>query len=271
MPELITRKILSRLRFPKPHSHKRDNGTLLIISGNDEYFGALLYATKAASRVVDLVYLLTNRQNQRVIQKLKLRTASFMPLQKFPERKLLDRIDCVLIGPGLGRSAPTKALVSQVLGANKKAVLDADALTMLDQRLMDKLRQRHILTPHHREFQKLFSLSPTPANAAAMAKRYGCYIVLKGPVDVVAEPSGKLSVNKTGNAGMTKGGTGDVLAGLIAALFTTNDAAASAAAGVYVNGAAGDDLFRRVGTLYDAEDLVGQLPHTFFRLMKNNK
>ena len=101
-----------------------------------------------------------------------------------------------------------------------------------------------------------------------MAKKYHCTIVLKGPVDVIASPNGKIALNKTGNAGMTKGGTGDVLAGLIAGLYTTNDAYPSAAAGCYVNGEAGDALYKKVGTFYNAEDLTNKIPSILHQLTK---
>ena len=278
---IISKKIIKDLRLPKPASHKRNNGCLLIIAGSKKYFGALLYCLKTASRLVDLVYVLTTKDNQKLIEKLKSKTAEFMPVhspinghattkqRSAPIHRLMDDIDCILIGPGLGISPRTKNLVRQVLKSGKKAVLDADALNVLDQKQKKLLSPLHILTPHHREFQRLFKIPANAKNAGAMAKKYQCYIVLKGPTDVIALPSGKIFLNKTGNAGMTKGGTGDVLAGLIAGVYATNDALIATSAGTYVNGAAGDELYKKVGTFYDAEDLMNQIPITMHKILKS--
>jgi hydroxyethylthiazole kinase-like uncharacterized protein yjeF len=279
----ITKEIVKKLRLPKPASRKRDNGRLLIISGSKKYFGALLYCVKTASRLVDLIYVLTTKENQKLVEQLKSQTAEFMPIAlsllfspihgEMPRRgrevnKKSDW-DCILIGPGMGISQTTKQLVVQVLKSGKKAVLDADALNVLDDKLKKLLSPLHILTPHKGEFTRLFKLKPSSKNARLMAKKYHCHILLKGPVDMIATPDGKMFLNKTGNAGMTKGGTGDVLAGLIAGLYATNDALVSAAAGAYINGAAGDDLYKKVGTFYDAEDLLDQIPKTFYHLIKD--
>lgn len=274
----LSQKIVSKLHLPKPNSRKRDNGRLLIIAGSDKYFGALVYVIKAASRIVDLVYVLTTLANKKLIEKMKLKTAEFMPTAStgrtsgiFPEVRPVGHFpdfDAILIGSGMGISPQTKKLATQVLKSKTKAVLDADALNVLNDKMKKLLSPLHILTPHNREFQRLFNLAPTANNAKAMAKKYRCTIVLKGPADIIAAPNEKIALNKTGNAGMTKGGTGDCLAGLIAALYTTNDSFTSAAAGCYINGAAGDALYKKVGAFYNAEDLVEQMPHTLNRLTK---
>lgn len=228
--QAITSKIVKKLKLPRPNSRKRENGRLLIIAGSDRYFGALVYCIKAASRLVDLIYLLTAPQNQKLVERLKIKTAEFISVKKFTNPKLLSDVDCILIGPGRGVSNKTKMLTSQVLESGKKAVLDADALNVFDEKLKKLLTPKHILTPHRKEFVRLFRLPGQPQHVAAMAKKYHCHIVLKGPVDIVAAPDGKIFYNITGNAGMTKGGTGDVLAGLMAGLYCTNEAEVAAAA-----------------------------------------
>ena len=84
-------------------------------------------------------------------------------------------------------------------------------------------------------------------------------VVLKGREDLICQGD-KLVVNRTGNEGMTKGGTGDVLAGLIAALYCKNEAFLAASAGTYINGLAGDKLYERVGRYFNASDLVKEIP-----------
>jgi len=227
----------------------------------------LLYAVKTASRIADLVYILTTPENREMLKKLRLKTAEFLP-NSLPSFK---DIDCVLVGPGLGISARSKNLTKKVLSAKIKAVLDADALNVMDEKMKELLNPNHILTPHHREFKKLFGFKATAVSAQKMAKKYKCTIVLKGPVDYIVSFDGSLRQNKTGNQGMTKGGTGDVLAGLIAGLFCTNNAFESAAAGTFICGKAGDDLYKKVGTFYNAEDLCEQVPITFSRIVNSHK
>ena len=129
---------------------------------------------------------------------------------------------------------------------------------------MDKslLNQSMIVTPHHQEYKILFGLSPIEA----MAKKYGCTIVLKGREDVICDSSQCL-VNKTGNEGMTKGGTGDVLAGLVSALYSRNDAFLAASCGTYLNGLAGDRLYTLVGPYFNASDLVREIPKTMAEVL----
>ena len=178
---IISKKIIRQLRLPKPNSRKRDNGRLLIISGSDKYFGALIYCVKAASRIVDLVYLLSTPENQQLIEKLKIKTAEFMPISSPINGHATSDVDAILIGPGMGATSATKRLTSAVLKSGKKAVLDADALNVFDDTLKKYLSPLHILTPHHKEFRRLFKINPTPENTSAMAKKYHCTIVLKGP------------------------------------------------------------------------------------------
>lgn len=268
--QIISKKIVHDLNLPKPSSHKRDNGRLLIVAGHEpKYFGAMFFSIRAASKIVDLIYLLTAHENEKLIARLRIKTGEFILTHKLGKETLAD-VDCILIGPGMGMSSATKKLTSAVLKSGKKAVLDADALNVLDEKLRRSLSPNHILTPHHKEFYRVFKIAPTAKNASLMAKKYHCTIVLKGPTDVIADPTGKIALNKTGNSGMTKGGTGDVLAGLIASLYTTNEALTSAAAGTYINGAAGDELYKKVSSFYNAEDLVEQLPKTIHRLVNSH-
>jgi len=273
------------LNLPKPGSHKKQNGNLLIIAGNDKYHGALLYAIKTASKIVDLIYVLTTKDNKKLIDRLKSKTAEFISIQHpinghatsnlselvpyLGTGQVYRQADCVLIGPGLGTSAEVKKLLEMVLKSGKKLVIDADGLNLLDKSLLKLINDKHILTPHKREFEKLFKLTPTPKNVERMSKKYNCTIVLKSKTDIVVSPKWGLKYNYTGNAGMTKGGTGDVLAGLIAGLYCTNDAYLAAAAGLYINGKAGDELYKKAGTFYNAEDLIKQIPISFKQIIDN--
>lgn len=170
---------------------------------------------------------------------------------------------------------------------DKKWIIDAGALQMMDPQWLKSLSQV-ISTPHPKEFERLFGhviLNPSsvilnevkdlrissvknPRSFAdaqddniveKMAKEYGVIIVVKGEKDIVCSPDECVEI-VGGNAGMTKGGTGDVLAGLIAALATKNDMDISAKAGSYINKKAGESLYKRVGYYFNATDLVNEVP-----------
>lgn len=262
MVKKISASIFRQLYQPKINSHKRQNGCLLIIAGSDKYHGSLLYALKTASRVVGLIYVFSTKENQSLVMKLKEKTAEFIPVSKINEVE----VDAILVGPGLGISSKTYRLVKQVLDLGKNAVLDADALNILDDKLKDKLGPNHILTPHQGEFKRVFNLTPNATNVQKMSKLYHCYIVLKGAEDLISDPKGNIITYKISNAGMTKGGSGDVLAGLMAALFCKNSASLSAQAALLATDKASLELFKTRKHFYNSEDLCEQLPYTLAKL-----
>lgn len=258
---------MGALRKPKSCSHKGENGCLLIIGGSQRYHGAPLLAAKIASKIVDLVYFSSTDDNNELIKKMKSKLCEFITVERHCINQAIQKVNAVLIGPGLGVSADNRQLVNSLLKKypNKKFVLDADALNMTEKRL---LGQNCLVTPHKQEFRNLFGLPATKKNVALSAKKHQSVIVLKGKTDYVASPN-QFKVNITGNAGMTKGGTGDVLAGLIAALACKNNLFLSACAGAFINGLAGDRLFERVSYYYNASDLIDEIPKTIYESRKN--
>jgi NAD(P)H-hydrate epimerase len=116
-----------------------------------------------------------------------------------------------------------------------------------------------VATPHVKEFEILFKEKPTPENVEKMAKKWGIVVLLKAKTDIICSPT-ECRTNETGNAGMTKGGTGDVLAGLVAALMCKNDNFLVARAGAYLNGLAGDRLKEKKGFWYSASELIEEIP-----------
>ncbi|MFA6255077.1 MAG: NAD(P)H-hydrate dehydratase [Patescibacteria group bacterium] len=245
---------------PNKKSHKGDNGAIIIIGGSEKFHGAPILAAKTASRIVDLVYFSSVLENNEIIKKLKSQLSDFIVVPRSEIGKVAGKVDAILIGPGLGISQETKRLTNSLLKRfkNKKFVLDADALKVVDKKL---LNQNCIITPHHQEFKQLFGLKATKAAVSQMAKKYHCVIVLKGQLDLIAWGN-KFKINKTGNAGMTKGGTGDVLAGLITGLAAKNELFLAASAGTFINGLAGDQLYKKVSFYYNASDLAEEIPKT---------
>jgi len=254
---IITPAILQNLYKPLSTSHKGQNGRLLVIAGSHRYHGSLLLAIKVVSRIVDLVYVLVDDFNRKLIDDLKKESSVFIPVAKNDLGECVERVDALLIGPGLDGDRNITKILKKILKKyyDKKVVLDAGALRIVDP--LD-LHSNCVVTPHAQEFEHLFDCEPTPENVVKMAKYYQCAVVLKGKVDYVSDGK-ELAENTTGNAGMTKGGTGDVLAGLIAALIAKNPPFLSAQAGVYLNGLAGDRLYKEYGTFYNAEDLIDEL------------
>ena len=116
-----------------------------------------------------------------------------------------------------------------------------------------------IITPHTREFETLFKLRVKVDLVSQQAKKYNCTIVLKGESDIICSPDNCVTISG-GNAGMTKGGTGDVLAGVAVGLYAKNDAWLSACAASFFNKRASERLFKTTGYWYNTSDLVDALP-----------
>ena len=149
-------------------------------------------------------------------------------------------------------------MAAKILKSGKRCVIDAAALRVLPLRLLHK---DAILTPHVREFQASFGIAANEQNAALMSKKYGCTILLKGVQDIVAS-GGRVARVKGGNAGMTKGGTGDVLAGLCAALFSQcSEPLRAAYTASRLNKRAGELLFRHYRYNFSSEDLADELAY----------
>lgn len=253
------------LHKPSKKSHKGDNGKLLIIGGSKMFHGAPLLAAKIASKIVDLVYFSSILENNELIKRMKSKLCEFITVPRdevvnFVNAELSRSIDTILIGPGMGISEETRTITNQLLKRfkNKRFVLDADALKVVDKKLLNK---NCIITPHREEFKRLFGLAASKKAVFKMARKYKCIIVLKGAKDYVSDGN-ELKVNTTGNVGMTKGGTGDVLAGLIAALACKNDLFLAASAGAFINGLAGDRLKKKSSYYYNASDLIDEIPKT---------
>lgn len=255
--QIIDKNIITGLNKPKSESHKGQNGRILVIAGSDRYHGALIMAVKAASRVVDMVYVHSTDSNLKLIDKLKSVIATFISIKNDDLWNTIEIVDSILIGPGLEENKKNKKLVEKILKKypEKKVIVDATALWHVDPYL---LHPNCVVTPHSREFKQVFDCDPTEENVKKMAKYFQCTIVFTGETDIVSAGQ-EVWQNKTGNEGMTKGGTGDVLAGIITALSTKNDLLLSAQAGIYLNGLAGDKLKEKVGTFFNAEDLIGEL------------
>ena len=247
------KKALSQLKVPKQLSRKGDNGKLLIIAGSKQYHGAPVFSILGARRFCDLTYFLPGDNSPGIL-------ASVLPI---PEPIIVEKpvdADCVLYGPGLGKA---KFPFSKIKNYPKK-VIDGDGFKKVKKSEL----KGAILTPHEGEFQRLFGVASTPNNVAKFAKEYSCTILKKGPTDFISDGK-RLIKNTKGNPGMAKGGTGDVLAGLTAALFTVNSSLVAAAAAAYLTSLAGDILYKKQNYAYCASDLAEALPEAYWQMRKS--
>lgn len=248
----------------KKSSKKGDNGRVLVIGGSEYFIGAVALAGLAALRSgVDWVtvaapekvaWCVNPLSPDLVTAKLK---GNFISLKHFNTLKKLEKNhDVILIGNGMGLRTETKSFVTKYIKETKKPlVVDADALKQI--KLQDV--NNSILTPHKKEFNIL--LKNSGLNKNNFRKRMGNNIILlKGAVDQIISKD-KTYYNKTGNAGMTKAGTGDVLAGLCAGFLGQGlSLLQSAINAAYFNGLIGDILLKKKkGFSYLASDMVEEI------------
>ena len=259
---LVTNEMV-RLPRRERDSHKGDYGKLLIVAGSEGYTGAPVFAAQGALRSgAGLVYLGVPRD---VYPMVATRCSSAMPFP-LPDdtEQLVERArscDVVLAGPGMGRSPQAQQLVFRLMeDIEGPLVLDADGLNALEGQTQ-RLRARTgltVLTPHDGEFARLAGCS-LPLNdrveqAAELAQDTGCVVVLKGHETCTVDPQGRVWRNTTGNPGMAKGGSGDILAGMIASLLGQKQLTGCVSCpgelvawAVYLHGAAGDAAAARYG------------------------
>jgi len=260
-----TRNDLKHLHIAKANSHKGQNGKLLLIGGSELFHAASLWSLTVASRIVDLVHYASVPENNEVVKKAKEEFRNGIVIRRDEIHDYIEEDDVILIGPGMERTCETEELTNNLVTKypDKQWVIDAGALQMIDP---NKIPKNAILTPHHQEFALLQIKSSGTNTPEQLAQKFNCIIVLKGVVDIVTNGTDTKEI-VGGNAGMTKGGTGDVLAGLIAALNTTNDPFLSAVAGSFINKAAGDELYKSVGPFFNATDLANEIPTTMKKIL----
>ena len=266
-------------------SHKGDNGKLLVVGGSKDYVGAVTLAGLAALRSgADLVKIIApekvswaiNAYSLDLITK-KFPSEIFLPKHYGAIKDEMENFDVLLIGNGIGLSKKTKKFCKNTIKNIKKLkVIDADAIKSIS---MDDA-ENSIITPHSRELHKFLinskiikSTIKKIDNEKKIIKKANLIknitqeflnknnvILLKGKIDAIISKN-KILYNKTGNEGMTKGGTGDVLAGLCAGfLAQSKGLLQSAINAAYFNGLMGDILLKKKkGFTYLASDMVEEM------------
>ncbi len=262
--------------------HKGVFGKVYCLCGSVGYTGAPVFASRAAVRSGSgLVYLGVPQSIWQVVA-IKSDEAMAFPLAdqdgklaleaENDIRRRMENCDAMLIGCGLGRSEQSDKLVRSLLNIAKPLVLDADGINALSGHI-DTLQCRRgcvtVMTPHDGEFARVGELSGDRiASASKFAKDQGVYLVLKGHRTIVAAPDGRIAVNTTGNSGMAKGGSGDILSGIILSLLGQGmNAFEACCCGVWLHGRAGDLAAQEKGERgMTPSDLLAQLPYAMKEL-----
>lgn len=258
--EKVTINDLKKLYLPPKNSHKGENGKLTIVGGSKLFHGASLWALKVASRIIDMVFYASIPANNELTKKLKTEIFDFIAIPREEVENYIEESDAVLIGPGLMREEETRRITGSLLKKfpRKKWIIDAGSLTEMEPNWLNK---NCLITPHKKEFETLFGVTSDVSHIQQMAEKYDCVILLKGQTDIIRSPK-ECKISEGGNAGMTKGGTGDVLAGLAAALACKNDLFLAACCASFINKKAGEELAKKVGYYFNASDLADQIPLT---------
>ena len=279
--EEITAAYVRRL-LPRrdPMGHKGTFGKVLCVCGSVGFSGAAVFAGRAAVRTGSgLVYLgvpepvwpvAAMKCDEVMPFPLPSEEGKLSPLAEEAIRQRAGGCDAVLVGCGLGRGPGCDGLVRRLLDLPRPLVLDADGINAFEPHIPEIKRRQGkvtVMTPHEGEFFRAGGdLSRgRESGARAYAARWGVYLVLKGHRTIVAAPDGRLAVNTTGNSGMAKGGSGDILSGMVVSLLGQGmEPFDACCAAVYCHGRAGDMAAAELGERgMSPADLRSRLPYAF--------
>lgn len=271
---LIEETDVKQLLWPrKRFSHKGTFGHALIVAGNTNTMGAALLASKACLHAgVGLITACIPQSGLMALNAL-LPEVMALPRDEYLTFEDAERYSAIAVGPGIGDLHEHEMLIEQLIYLDKPLIIDADAINILSRRpdLLSKLAANSILTPHVKEFDKLFGLHANwwerVQTAKRIAKDSDWVIVLKNQYTFTCMPNGKVYINSTGNPAMAQGGMGDILTGLIASFVAQGYSAAEAAIiSCYVHGKAGDTLAETQVSVA-ASQIAEQMPKTIKEIM----
>lgn len=249
--QLITQNdVRGKLQTRKKFTHKGTYGHALLIAGQPETMGAaLLCALACAHTGAGLTTACIPESGLTALNTAMPEVMALIRKDGHPVKIEWDKFNVVAIGPGLGKHTDALTLLQNAFtNFNKPMVIDADALNLVAENyLFKQIPQGSILTPHMKEFDRLFgnhtSWWARMETLSAKAKKFNIYIVLKNQYTIIGTPEGEVYFNSTGNPAMASGGMGDVLTGVMASLLAQRYSPLDACLiGTYIHGMAGDDL-----------------------------
>ena len=284
--ERTDKNIVKRALPKRPDdANKGTVGTLLSICGSYGMAGAAVLAGKAALRCGIGLEKLALPKSIYPIAAQNILESVFLPLSETGEGRISSKnipfllseakkSTAVLLGCGLSVCDDTRELVySFIENCETPMTLDADALNCVAENpgILNRRKAEIIITPHPGEMARLCSSTAKEINsdrvnfAKSFAEKYGVITVLKGAGTIIASPGGRALINTTGNSGMATGGSGDVLAGMTAALLAQGKTAFDcAAAAVYLHGLAGDLAAEKLGKISMLpSDIIDRIPEAF--------
>ncbi|MCL2546654.1 MAG: NAD(P)H-hydrate dehydratase [Oscillospiraceae bacterium] len=258
------------------NAHKYNNGRLFILAGSRNFSGAARLAAGGAWRMgVGLVtvgvpncihQVVASDCCENIVVPLRDDGDGFLSVEALPLiREQIDNADAVVVGPGLGNGRGMELIMREVLNYGEAPlIIDADGLNVMARHIYVQSRQV-VLTPHEGEFRRIGGqLDNAPRLTAVQnyAVNSNCTVLLKGGQTVTACPDGRTTVNQSGNCGLAKGGSGDILAGMVGALaaqgIEPGDAAAFAA---FVHGCAADVAVKKGSQMgMMPSDILAEIP-----------
>jgi len=275
----LIKNFFKKLSLPQPNSHKGQNGKVLVIGGSSLFHSASLWAAEVVSHFADMIHYSSTVENKEIFLSLKKKFHNGMVIS---QDKIMDYAiedDVILVGPGMMREGEegkytydlTKLLIEKF--PNKKFVFDAGALQTMETEWLKNLKQKAIITPHQKEFEKLFSIDigtlPFEEKKRVVkdkAKEFKTIIILKAIADIISDGE-KTVVIEGGNAGLTKGGTGDVLASLASSFYLNNNCFDSPVFASILLKKTSDLLFDSKKYWYNVSDIINKLPEVLSELI----
>lgn len=288
--EITYDMVSSMLPKREKNSHKGDYGKLLNIAGSVGMGGASIMSTKSALRCGCGLTTLATPKSVAFMVFPHIMEAMTIPLKEtdvgsissdnlIPLKKLQENCDVITIGCGISRNEETQSLVKDFIEiANKPMVIDADGLNAISNSIdiLKTIRNTVIITPHSAEMARLTNLSVKEVEdkrervAYEFAKKYNVIVVLKGANTVMALPEGDIFINTTGTPALAKGGSGDVLTGMIGSFLAQGLSAKDAVLiSVFIHGLAGQKCEEKLSVYsVTATDVIEQIP-LILREMQN--
>ncbi|TDG35217.1 NAD(P)H-hydrate dehydratase [Pedobacter changchengzhani] len=257
----------------KRFSHKGSYGHALIIAGNTNTMGAALLCSMAclhAGAGLTTAYI---PETGLVALNTLLPEVMFLPRDEYSRIENPSKYQAIAVGPGLGISEVNEKLLERLFDFEKPLVIDADAINILGENpdLCSRIPKNSILTPHIKEFDRLFGKHDNwwdrVQTARKQAEKLEVVILLKNQYSFVCAPNGKVYINETGNPAMAQGGMGDVLTGIIASFIAQSYSSVDASIlACYIHGKAGDTLAKN-NIVVTASNVANEISHELKNLI----